>query len=274
MITYPPPFFYSWVLLGVELLPPPLSLKITMTEMIEQTSTADAFEEPPKSATLSSCKRKCMDDDDDKVLTLTNHREAECCQCVCGYKVGSSGTHACTVDIKEKVKLVFALCDRGTCQVCIEWMDRKKKLENFENQWYQDRDGYTRCDECDAKCDGEIPKDCGCEWYIDEEGVDRCNTCHYNDYCREALFCCRCRYSWYHDENDRAMCSTCNKEIKYKSKTDASDVADDSCQHWYMGEEDIQVCGKCHTTMWTNSRYCEKCGNDTSYKEPIKDRRY
>ena len=75
------------------------------------------------------------------------------------------------VRIKEKVKLVFILCDHDTCQVCVDWLDRQRKLKIFEGQWFEDRDGYTRCDECGEKCNGDIPKDCACEWYIDEEGV-------------------------------------------------------------------------------------------------------
>ena len=223
--------------------------------------------------------------DNTKVLTLINHRHAKYCQCICGFKIDGGFSHACALGIKEKVKLVFDLCDRDTCQVCKEWLKRERNLEIFQKQWYEDRDGDTRCDWCDVQCTNDIPKTCGCKWYIDEDGVDHCNTCHYWGYCRVNMFCCRCEYSWYSDDEEggRLMCSTCNKEIKYKVNT--SDAAnptttttttsttasgdggdDDRCRHWYMDEEDMQVCGTCHTPMYTSSEECRKCGNNTCYR--------
>ena len=221
----------------------------------------------------------------DEVLTLINHRDAKYWECVCGHKIDGCFSHTCTLDIKEKVKLVFDLCDRDTCQVCKAWLKRERNLEVFQNQWYDDRDGYTRCEWCDAMCTDDIPKTCGCEWYIDEEGVDHCNTCHYWGYCRDTLFCSRCECSWYTDEEEggRVMCSTCNKELKCKVNT--SDTAntistttttttttttssddDDRCRHWYIDVEGLEVCGICHTPMYASSEECRKCGNNTCYR--------
>ena len=71
-------------------------------------------------------------DDDNSMLILIYHREANFCECVCGYNI-SATSHKCR--IKEKVQMVVSSpCDKS-CRTCADWLEHERKSKLCADQW-------------------------------------------------------------------------------------------------------------------------------------------
>ena len=76
--------------------------------------------------------------------------------------------HTCNnIQVKES--------NTANCTIC----KYKKEEQLFKDQWYEDRDGYSRCSTCGVKSDDELPKHCSCNAYIDIDGVEKCKSCNH-----------------------------------------------------------------------------------------------
>ena len=99
------------------------------------------------------------------MATFRYHKDSKTVSCICGKEI--SGEHTCyNIQVKE--------CNDENCAIC----KYKKELQLFIDQWYEDRDGYSRCSTCGDKCDAELPKECSCNAYIDTDGVEKCKSCN------------------------------------------------------------------------------------------------
>ena len=85
------------------------------------------------------------------------------CQC----KQIINGEHVCP---QEGKSLRITECafnpwkDNYECDVCCKDAEKKE----YDDQWSDDEDGYTRCSHCREKCDyGEQ-----CTWCMEERGGD------------------------------------------------------------------------------------------------------
>ena len=64
------------------------------------------------------------------------------------------------------------------CKICFT----KGKKKDYENQWFCDMNGYSRCIDCGEKCDQVLPKNCGClahdteKHWMYEDGKFFCTT--------------------------------------------------------------------------------------------------
>ena len=100
------------------------------------------------------------------MATFTYHKDSKTVSCICGKEI--SGEHTCNdIQVKE--------CNTVNCAIC----KYKKDEQLFIDQWYEDRDGYSRCSTCRVKSDDELPKDCNCNAYIDTDGVEKCKSCNH-----------------------------------------------------------------------------------------------
>ncbi len=120
------------------------------------------------------------------MATFTYHKESKTVSCVCGKEI--NGEHTCNDILKVKE------CNGGDCTIC----DDKEDQRLFEDQWYEDRDGYSRCTTCDDKCDEDLPKRCECHAYIDIDGVEKCKSC--NRYWDQAYYNAKCNNCGYDGE--------------------------------------------------------------------------
>ena len=118
------------------------------------------------------------------MATFTYHKDSKTVSCVCGKEI--YGEHTCN-DI-PKVKE----CNDEDCTIC----DDKEDERLFEEQWYVDRDGYSRCFTCGLKCDEDLPKHCNCNAFIDTDGVEKCKSCKHPWGLKETEFdeCDNCGY--------------------------------------------------------------------------------
>ena len=97
---------------------------------------------------------------------FTYHKDSKTVSCICGKEI--SGEHTCNdIQVKE--------CNTVNCTIC----KYKKDEQLFIDQWYEDRDGYSRCSTCGVKSDDELPKDCSCNAYIDTDGIEKCKSCNH-----------------------------------------------------------------------------------------------
>ena len=99
------------------------------------------------------------------MATFTYHNDSKTVSCVCGKEI--TGQHTCNDILKVKE------CDDEDCTICQD----KEDARLFEDQWYEDRDGYSRCSTCDLKCDYDLPKHCDCHAYVDRDGIGKCKSC-------------------------------------------------------------------------------------------------
>ena len=98
------------------------------------------------------------------MAAFTYHIPSKTISCICEKVI--SGEHTChNIRVKE--------CNGENCIIC----KNQKDLQLFIDQWYQDRDGYTRCSTCEDKCYGDLPKECSCNAYVAEDGVEKCKSC-------------------------------------------------------------------------------------------------
>ena len=108
-------------------------------------------------------KRKNSTREQNKTITLIYHNGAKSIECHCGRII--NGRHECTKGVEEateKIQVIecdFTKWNDNYCNVCMK--DAKQK--DFDDQWYTDGDGYSRCSICYVKCEhGEVPKHCQC----------------------------------------------------------------------------------------------------------------
>ena len=123
-------------------------------------------------------KDENMVDEESDTIVLTYHKNHNVVTCVCGVVV--QGEHLC--DIKASTKIQIKECNyqssySGNKECCLICLKMEKKQE-YENQWNEDEDGYSYCNFCGVKCDGELPKYCSCHAYVDLDGEKKCKSCH------------------------------------------------------------------------------------------------
>ena len=100
------------------------------------------------------------------MATFTYHKDSETVSCKCGKEI--YGEHTCNdIQVKE--------CNEENCTIC----KYKKDQQLFKEQWYEDRDGFSRCSTCRVKSDEDLPKHCNCNAYIDTDGVEKFKSCNH-----------------------------------------------------------------------------------------------
>ena len=117
-------------------------------------------------------------------MAFTYHCNSKTVTCVCGKEI--TGEHICGGVPKVEE------CTNKDCTTCQE----KEKERLFEEQWFDDEDGYSRCSTCRDKCDCDLPKYCNCHAYIDIDGVKKCKSCDnpWGDLDTEWGRCDKCGY--------------------------------------------------------------------------------
>ena len=99
------------------------------------------------------------------MAAFTYHKDSKTVSCVCGKEI--YGEHTCNDILKVKE------CKDEDCTIC----EDKEAKRLFEDQWYEDRDGYSRCSTCGEKCYEDLPKQCNCNAYVDADGIEKCKSC-------------------------------------------------------------------------------------------------
>ena len=94
---------------------------------------------------------------DDNNLEITIHSLSKPFQCICEKEYSFENVHLCKIRENYKNLLLKPCSDEDTnykdCKDCHKIFLNEK---HFDDHWFTDHDGYTRCQRCQDKCSAYV----------------------------------------------------------------------------------------------------------------------